>query len=286
MVELGEQSYYAVAGVLLTLVLLVAPAATAGAVCLDRERGWLAHMFVTELTDAEIVLGKLVARLASVVALVIAVVPLLAISLLMGGIIPEALVYLTLTTLAVALLGCSLALALSVRAAKTHEVLMLVFALWAIWLLSCPIWLGAASSGFVARRAGLVRQAQPVRPGLRAVCKAGLHRRIRCRRVCDRGSVHVNRAVLFAIRSLRKDLRPLGASIREGREGPSMDQVAALLLVANPDARWQPRALARVAPQPAVAHGSAGFKAVHRLHGAGHGRRHHRLHSAWNRHGR
>ena len=152
MVELGEQSYYAVAGVMLTLVLLVAPAATAGAVCVDRERGWLAHMFVTELTDAEIVLGKLVARLASVVTLVIAVVPLLAISSLMGGIIPEALVYLTLTTLAVALLGCSLALALSVRAAKTHEVLMLVFAVWAIWLLSCPIWLGAASSGFVARR--------------------------------------------------------------------------------------------------------------------------------------
>src|SRR5947209_19491726 len=39
MVELGEQSYYGVAGVLLTLVLLAAPAATAGAVCLDRERG-------------------------------------------------------------------------------------------------------------------------------------------------------------------------------------------------------------------------------------------------------
>ena len=89
MVELGEQSYYAVAGVLLTLVLLVAPASTAGAVCLDRERGWLAHMLVTELSDAEIVLGKLVARLASVVALVMAVVPLLAISTLMGGIIPE-----------------------------------------------------------------------------------------------------------------------------------------------------------------------------------------------------
>ncbi|HEY2402411.1 MAG TPA: hypothetical protein VGI23_18800, partial [Steroidobacteraceae bacterium] len=101
MAELGEQSYYGVAGVLLILDLLVAPAATAGAVCLDRERGWLAHMFVTELTDAEIVLGKLVARLASVVALVIAVVPLLAISTLMGGIIPEALVVLTVATLAV-----------------------------------------------------------------------------------------------------------------------------------------------------------------------------------------
>jgi hypothetical protein len=57
-----------------------------------------------------------------------------------GWNIPEALVYLTVTTLA---------LALSVRAARTHEVLMLVFALWAIWLLSYPVWLGAANSGLV-----------------------------------------------------------------------------------------------------------------------------------------
>ena len=47
MAELGEHAYYGLAGVELTLVLLAAPAATAGAVCADRARGWLAHMFVT-----------------------------------------------------------------------------------------------------------------------------------------------------------------------------------------------------------------------------------------------
>ena len=57
--ELGEQVYYGIAGVQLSLVLLAAPAATAGSVCVDRARGWLAHMFVTPLSDTEIVLGKL-----------------------------------------------------------------------------------------------------------------------------------------------------------------------------------------------------------------------------------
>jgi len=148
--ELGENFYYGAAGIQLALAFLAAPAATAGAICLDRARGWLAHMFVTQLSDAEIVLGKLMARLAAVVALVFASLPVLAIVSLLGGVIPEALVILSAVTLAVALLGCSLALALSVRASKTHEVLMVVFAIWSVWLLSVPLWVGAAHSGIVA----------------------------------------------------------------------------------------------------------------------------------------
>ena len=62
--ELGEHFYYGAAGIQLAMALLAAPAATAGAVRLDRARGWLAHMFVTNLSDAEVVLGKFTARLA------------------------------------------------------------------------------------------------------------------------------------------------------------------------------------------------------------------------------
>jgi ABC-type transport system involved in multi-copper enzyme maturation permease subunit len=148
--KLGENFYYGAAGIQLALALLTAPAATAGAVCIDRARGWLAHMFVTELSDAEIVLGKLSVRFASIVALVLAAVPVLAIVGLVGGIIPEAIVILTVVTLSVALLGCALALALSVRAAKTHEVLMVVFTTWSAWLLSVPLWRAAARSGIIA----------------------------------------------------------------------------------------------------------------------------------------
>jgi ABC-type transport system involved in multi-copper enzyme maturation permease subunit len=142
--QLGERIYYGVAGVQLALVLLAAPAATAGAVCLDRARGGLEHMFATDLSNSEIVLGKLAARLLPVAALVASGLPVLALSTLLGGIIPEALITLTLVTAAVALFGCSLAITLSVRATKTNEVLMAVYAVVAVWLLAYPFWSMAA----------------------------------------------------------------------------------------------------------------------------------------------
>jgi hypothetical protein len=210
MVQLGERFYYGAAGLQLTLALLAAPAATAGAVCLDRARGWLAHMFVTQLVDAEIVLGKLAAKFATVLALVIAVVPVLALSALLGGIIPEALAVLVVTTLAVALLGCSLALAFSVRAAKMHEVLILVYALWAIWLLALPLWLGALHSGLVVRPPDWFAKLNPFVLVYSPYLKPGY---------VDLGDVAIFvaatlaisvAATVFAVRTLRKDLKPPG----------------------------------------------------------------------------
>ncbi len=149
--ELGEWFYYAIATIQLLLVLIVAPAATAGAICLDRARGNLVHMLVTDLGDAEIVLGKLAARLVPVLALVTAAVPVLALAGLLGGIIIEAILALTLITMAVAVLGCSLALAISVRATKTHEVLMAVYGIEAVWVLGPVVWQLLASSRVLPR---------------------------------------------------------------------------------------------------------------------------------------
>src|SRR5262249_41576831 len=70
MAKLGEWFFQAVIGTQLTLVLLAAPAATAGAICLDKARGTLTHMLITDLADFEIVLGKLAARLIPIVGLV------------------------------------------------------------------------------------------------------------------------------------------------------------------------------------------------------------------------
>ncbi len=70
------------------MVMLAAPAATAGAICLDKARGTLLHTLVTDLSDAEIVLGKLAARLVPVLGLVACSLPVLALGLLLGGIDP------------------------------------------------------------------------------------------------------------------------------------------------------------------------------------------------------
>ncbi|MGO9465290.1 MAG: ABC transporter permease subunit [Isosphaeraceae bacterium] len=148
--ELGESYFYAMIGVELALVLLAAPAATAGAICLDRARGTLAHVLATDLSDAEIVLGKLAARLAPILALVACTWPVMAISSLLGGIDPIALTLAFAIIVAVATLGCSLALLLSVWATRTHEVMLAIYVLWALMLLAWPIWYGLSLGGVLS----------------------------------------------------------------------------------------------------------------------------------------
>ncbi len=105
--------FHRLIGVELALVMLAAPAATAGAICLDRARGTLAHMLMTDLSDPEIVLGKLAARLLPVLGLVACTWPVMAISSLLGGIDPIALTSGAIAIIvAVAVLGCTMALAL------------------------------------------------------------------------------------------------------------------------------------------------------------------------------
>src|SRR5262245_48934071 len=85
MADIGEQFFYTLIGTELTLILLAAPAATAGAICLDKVRGTLLHLFVTDLSDAEITLGKLAARLVPVLGLLLCSVPVLFLCTLLGG---------------------------------------------------------------------------------------------------------------------------------------------------------------------------------------------------------
>ena len=132
----GQTLYLTVITIELTVILLVAPAATAGAICLDKMRGTLDHMLTTDLSNAEIVLGKLSVRLVPVLGLVACVLPIMALAGLLGGIDPTALFGSFFTAIACAVLGCSLALTLSVWGRKTHEVLMITYLIIIFWLFS------------------------------------------------------------------------------------------------------------------------------------------------------
>jgi ABC-type transport system involved in multi-copper enzyme maturation permease subunit len=144
--ELGRQFYQTLVFIEMALVMLAAPAATAGAICLDKARGTLFHVLVTDLSDSEIVLGKLAARLVPVVAMIAAGLPVLAIGTLLGGIDPVALTGATVVMLGLALLGCTLALTLSIWGRKTHEVLLAVYLSSVVWLLALPVWMLVSSS--------------------------------------------------------------------------------------------------------------------------------------------
>jgi ABC-type transport system involved in multi-copper enzyme maturation permease subunit len=137
--QLGERFFIAVIGTQLTLVLLAAPAATAGAICLDRSRGTLTHLLATDLTDREIVLGKLAARLTPILTLVVATLPFMELITLLGGVDPDALLGAFVVTLGVAVLGCCLALVFSIWVRRTHEALLATYAVWGLWLLASPM---------------------------------------------------------------------------------------------------------------------------------------------------
>jgi ABC-type transport system involved in multi-copper enzyme maturation permease subunit len=147
MAKLGEWFFYALAGIQISLVMLAAPAAAAGSVCMDRARGTLLHVLVTDLSDTEVVLGKLCSRLAPVFGLIVCGVPVACMAALLGGIEFGAIAGSFVVSLSLAVVACTLALAISVWASKTHEVLMAVYMIFGFWLMALPIWGGLASSG-------------------------------------------------------------------------------------------------------------------------------------------
>jgi ABC-type transport system involved in multi-copper enzyme maturation permease subunit len=135
----GEALFYAFFGTLISMTLLVAPGATAGAVCQDKASGSLLHLLVTDLSSTEIVLGKLAVRLLPLLGLVVASVPVLSLCLWLGGIDPEAMLVAYVVTLGVAVLGGALAFLLSVWGRKTYEVLLATYLFEVMLLLAYPI---------------------------------------------------------------------------------------------------------------------------------------------------
>jgi ABC-type transport system involved in multi-copper enzyme maturation permease subunit len=148
--EVGETFFYVLIGIELAMVMLAAPAATAGAICLDRSRGNLQHMMATDLSNAEIVFGKLAARMLPVLGLIGCSWPVMAICSLLGGIDPEALTMAFAVILAVAVLGCSMALTLSIWARRPHEVVLTVYSFWMVMLLAWPLRSGLSKVGLGA----------------------------------------------------------------------------------------------------------------------------------------
>jgi hypothetical protein len=84
-------------------------------------------------------LGKLFARFLPIFGFVICGLPVLAISLTLGGIHPEFIFGATLVCLGVALVGGTAALVLSVFCTKTYEVLLVCYLFWIFYLLLFPL---------------------------------------------------------------------------------------------------------------------------------------------------
>ncbi len=84
--RIGREIYEWVLFGMLVLLLFFVPGLTAGAITGERERQTLVPLQVTLMRPVDIVIGKLSAALAFLVFLVVAALPLLGVSLLVGGV--------------------------------------------------------------------------------------------------------------------------------------------------------------------------------------------------------
>jgi ABC-type transport system involved in multi-copper enzyme maturation permease subunit len=73
------------------VVILLTPVIVADAIAREKERRALDFLFVTELTDREIILGKLGSRLAYLIGVLLTCLPILAMTQLFGGVDPNVL---------------------------------------------------------------------------------------------------------------------------------------------------------------------------------------------------
>jgi hypothetical protein len=122
-------TFHVMVAIQLAFVFLLAPPSVAGTLCQDRLSGVLADMLASGLAAWEIVVGRLAARLSAVLMTIGCTIPITSALMLMGGIEVKTVIAAALVTTGVAILGSTLALALSVGRGKTHEVTLMTYAI-------------------------------------------------------------------------------------------------------------------------------------------------------------
>ena len=90
--EIGRQLFTALLMLLTLIVLVLAPASTAGAISLEREKQTLDLLVTTPISSLAIVLGKLLSALTWVFLLILASIPVTALVFTFGGVGPDDMV--------------------------------------------------------------------------------------------------------------------------------------------------------------------------------------------------
>jgi ABC-type transport system involved in multi-copper enzyme maturation permease subunit len=112
---------------------LLTPVYVAGAVCEEKERRTLEFLLATDLSNREIVLSKLVSRLANLSLLVLTGLPILSFTQFLGGVDPD-LVIAGFAATALTMIGLAgLSTLCSVYSRKARTAIILTYALIAIY---------------------------------------------------------------------------------------------------------------------------------------------------------
>ncbi len=118
--DIGRGLFTALLGLLTLIVLILAPASTAGAISLEREKQTLDMLSTTPISSLAIVLGKLLSALGWMALLLLASLPVMALVFMFGGVAPEDLVRAYIVLFATAVLYGSLGLFVSALVRRTQ----------------------------------------------------------------------------------------------------------------------------------------------------------------------
>lgn len=127
-----------VAGMLLTLALVLGPALLAGSLAGEKERGSLALLLTTRVTSREIVSGRVVGKLAQLGMILLACLPAFVLLISLAGFRPATFLAAIFLPIAVGIGGGGLAAAASVLSRRGRDALLAVY-LVDLFLLLTPL---------------------------------------------------------------------------------------------------------------------------------------------------
>lgn len=139
----GRSIYHWLLFVMLALICFIVPGMTAAAIAGERERQTLVPLQITLLSARSIVLGKLLASLAYVVLLVVAALPFLSVSFLLGGVSAAEVAKGVGMLLVVAIAIASLSLACSSTAKRTQTATVTSYGLVGLLVIGTLVAYGA-----------------------------------------------------------------------------------------------------------------------------------------------
>jgi ABC-type transport system involved in multi-copper enzyme maturation permease subunit len=157
---IGRSLYGSVIWLQAIVILILTPALVAGAIAEDRQRNVLPNLLASPLSGAEIVLGKLSARLMNLVVLITLGLPVVSIALFLGGIEPlEILLAYGLSTTTVYLLA-AISIFVSTFSTRPRDAIVWAYAIEVNWL-ALPL-VESLLMDFGGRWASALAGAQPI----------------------------------------------------------------------------------------------------------------------------
>ena len=137
----AEDAFIQFAGIQGLALMVLIPALVAGIISDEYQRKTLHYLLASRLSSAEIVLGKLGARMVHVVAFIALGLPIVSLLLLYGGLNPVNIVYVYVGTTTLVLFTAGFSILVSILARRPRDAILATYGVGSLWLLG-PIWLG------------------------------------------------------------------------------------------------------------------------------------------------